>query len=170
MSGMVISQVAEIIPHRIERLVYLNAYLPSDGQSLFDLISENNSTNQTAPIENVMLISEDKRTCGIHPNNISLLFYNRCEGELLNQVPATFPPQATLPLTEKVRLSDENYGQVPKTYICCIDDQVIPINHQRHMMKQQACNEMVQLDADHSPFLSCPEVLASVLHSISLPS
>jgi hypothetical protein len=33
------------------------------------------------------------------------------------------------------------------------------------MLKNQACDEMVQLDSDHSPFLSCPELLAKVLNS-----
>ena len=34
MGGMVISQVAENIPGKIDKLVYLSAYLPANGQSL----------------------------------------------------------------------------------------------------------------------------------------
>jgi hypothetical protein len=37
------------------------------------------------------------------------------------------------------------------------------------MIRQQPCDEMIQLDADHSPFLCCPEQLASVLSS-ALPA
>lgn len=37
-SGMVISGVAEQVPERIGRLVYLDAYYPDDGQSLADLL------------------------------------------------------------------------------------------------------------------------------------
>ena len=35
--GMVISKVADMIPDRIRRLVYHNAFVPSDGQCLNDL-------------------------------------------------------------------------------------------------------------------------------------
>jgi pimeloyl-ACP methyl ester carboxylesterase len=35
--GMVISGVADRLPERIQHLVYLDAFLPADGQSLYDL-------------------------------------------------------------------------------------------------------------------------------------
>src|SRR5262249_2207584 len=37
--GMVISGVAEKIPEKIRSLVYLDAFAPADGRSLFDLVS-----------------------------------------------------------------------------------------------------------------------------------
>jgi len=160
MAGMVISQVAELIPESIERLVYLAAYLPRNGQSLFDLIESNHATGVTAPVETVMTMTADKRQCGIPADRIASLFYNRCPSEI---IPKTFPKQATLPLSGKVRLSGSRFGKLPKSYICCLDDCVIPIAHQRYMLTQQSCDEMIQLDADHSPFLSCPEVLAAIL-------
>jgi pimeloyl-ACP methyl ester carboxylesterase len=168
MSGMVISQVAEMRPDKIHRLIYLSAYLPCNGQSLFDLIAANQAALEATPIESAMQISEDKRFYGISPDDIRPLFYNRAQSEHLAAVPLTLPPQPALPLAGKVTLTEECFGKVAKTYICCLDDKVIPISHQRHMMKQQACKEMVQLDTDHSPFLSCPETLAAVLHSASL--
>lgn len=36
--GMVISKVADMVPERIRRLVYHNAFVPSDGQCLNDLV------------------------------------------------------------------------------------------------------------------------------------
>lgn len=170
MSGMVISQVAEMLPERIQRLAYLNAYLPRDSESLFDLIKVCRDHAGPALVEQSMLMSQDKRICRIADKDITPLFYNRCPPESAGLIPATFPPQATLPLSAKVSLSQGNYGQVPKTYICCQADRVIPVRHQRFMLSRQPCDEMIQLDADHSPFLSCPEELARVLHSVSLPA
>jgi len=168
MSGMVISQVAQMRPDKIHRLIYLSAYLPCNGQSLFDLIAANQAALEAAPIESAMQISEDKRFYSISPDDIRPLFYNRVQSERLATIPLTLPLQPALPLAGKVTLTKECFGKVAKTYICCLNDMVIPISHQRHMMKQQSCKEMVQLDADHSPFLSCPETLAAVLHSASL--
>ena len=168
MSGMVISQVTEMRPEKVHRLIYLSAYLPCNNQSLFNLIASNQDTLGAASIESIMEMSSDKRFYSIPANNIRPLFYNRVQASQLAAIPKNLPPQAVTPLTGKVSLSDECFGKVKKTYICCLDDQVIPIAHQRHMLKQQPCNEMVQLDTDHSPFLSCPDTLASVLHSASL--
>ena len=169
MSGMVISQVAQEMAAKLQRLVYLCAYLPCDGQSVFDLIAANRSEATGDPIEKAMQMSTDKRTCSIEASAIAPLFYNRCPATLRDEIPAAFPRQATLPLAGKVSLTEDRFGRVPKSYICCLDDQVIPIRSQRLMLKKQPCDEMIQLDADHSPFLSCPDTLAQVLHSMGLP-
>ena len=43
--GMVITGVADLIPAKIRALIYLDAFLPDDGQSLFDInISKNTQT------------------------------------------------------------------------------------------------------------------------------
>jgi pimeloyl-ACP methyl ester carboxylesterase len=39
-AGMVITGVAEAIPERLHTLVYLDAIIPSDGESLFDIVGE----------------------------------------------------------------------------------------------------------------------------------
>ena len=166
MAGMVISQVAEEIADKLERLVYLSAYLPENGQSLFSLIAVNRDNVGEAPIEKLMSVSTNTATCSIPDQSIQELFYN-CSPLAL--IPEHFPEQAALPFSGKVSLSEERFGRVKKTYICCLDDQVIPISHQRHMLKKQACHEMVQLDSDHSPFVSCPDLLGSILCSVSLP-
>jgi pimeloyl-ACP methyl ester carboxylesterase len=36
--GMVIGGVADVIPHRIKSLIFLDAYIPQDGKSAFDLV------------------------------------------------------------------------------------------------------------------------------------
>jgi pimeloyl-ACP methyl ester carboxylesterase len=38
-SGAVISGVADRVPERISKLVYIDAFVPGDGQAVFDLIS-----------------------------------------------------------------------------------------------------------------------------------
>lgn len=163
MAGMVISQVAQDIPAHIKQLVYLSAYLPADGQSLFDLIALNHRMVDAAPVESIMTMSRDKRRASIPPEQITPLFYNRTPAAMSSYIPTAFPEEATLPLSGKVQLSEDKFGSVPRMYISCLDDRVIPVRHQRLMLQSQGCNEMIQLDADHSPFISCPETLAALL-------
>jgi pimeloyl-ACP methyl ester carboxylesterase len=37
-AGMIITGVAEQVPHRLDRLVYVDAFIPDDGQSVLDLL------------------------------------------------------------------------------------------------------------------------------------
>lgn len=44
MGGMVVTAVAEKVPTKIQRLIYLGAFLPANGQSLIELIEMKNRT------------------------------------------------------------------------------------------------------------------------------
>ncbi len=52
-SGMVITGVADLIPERLSRLVYLDAYVPRDGESLIDLLGTALTTQLMAMAEGV---------------------------------------------------------------------------------------------------------------------
>jgi pimeloyl-ACP methyl ester carboxylesterase len=41
--GMIITGVANSVPERIRRLVYWNAFVPNDGESLYDMVRRNMS-------------------------------------------------------------------------------------------------------------------------------
>jgi hypothetical protein len=51
MGGIVITKVTDMIPDRIEKLVYLTAFLPQNGQSLMDIVTED-SESYNKPIFN----------------------------------------------------------------------------------------------------------------------
>ncbi|MEY4642554.1 MAG: hypothetical protein RLZZ227_2548 [Pseudomonadota bacterium] len=163
MAGIVISEVAARRPGKIARLVYLCGYLPRDGESLFDLIALNRSHEPFTAIDLALQMSDDKRTCTIATDQIIPLFYNQVPAELAARAKADFCVQATLPLAAQVQLDEQGWDQVKRTYILCTQDKVIPVHHQRRMLTRQHCDVLLQLDGDHSPFLSCPEQLALLL-------
>src|SRR5215469_17917651 len=37
--GMIITAVADRLPHRVRRLVYWNAFVPNDGESVYDMVT-----------------------------------------------------------------------------------------------------------------------------------
>jgi pimeloyl-ACP methyl ester carboxylesterase len=163
MAGIVVSEVAARRPDKIARLVYLCAYLPRDGESLFDLIALNRSHEPFTAIDMAMQMSDDKRSCTIASEQIIPLFYTQAPAALAANARADFCVQATLPLAAQVQLDEQAWAEVKRTYILCTQDKVIPVHHQRRMVTRQHCDVLLQLDADHSPFLSCPEQLALLL-------
>ncbi len=166
MAGMLISQLAEAHPERISLLVYLNAYLPQDGQSLFDLMKFYRLTGEKAAIENALQYSEDKRFCSLLDEAIIPLFYNCCADSLQQSAKAQIQPQASLPLAGRVKLSTEKFGSIPKVYIHSLQDRVIPAAQSRQMLAANQSMPVYTLDTDHSPFYSQPESLARLLSSL----
>jgi pimeloyl-ACP methyl ester carboxylesterase len=165
MAGLVVSEVAARRPHKVSRVVYVCAYLPRDGESLFDLVALNRSHEPFTAIDLAMQMSDDKRTCSVDADQIVPLFYTQASAEVAAQAQAAFGVQATLPLAAKVQLDEDAWAQVKRTYILCTGDKVVPVHHQRRMLARQHCDVLLQLDADHSPFLSCPEQFALLLQA-----
>ncbi len=165
MAGLVVSEVAARRPEKIRRLVYVCAYLPRDGESLFDLVALNRSHEPFTAIDLALQMSDDKRICTVDPDQIVPLFYTLAPAETAARAKAAFSPQATLPLAAKAQLDEAGWNRVKRTYVLCTQDKVIPVHHQRRMLTRQHCDVLLQLDADHSPFLSCPGQLALLLQA-----
>jgi pimeloyl-ACP methyl ester carboxylesterase len=163
MAGLVVSEVAARRPDKVARLVYVCAYLPRDGESLFEIIALNRSHEPFTAIDLAMQMSDDKRSCTIADDAIVPLFYQLAPTDVAAAAKSGFGIQATLPLAAKVQLDEASFARVPRTYIACNRDKVIPVHHQRRMLTRQPCDELLQLDTDHSPFHSCPEQLAALL-------
>src|SRR5690606_10900829 len=75
MAGIAVSAAAALRPEKITQLIYLCAYLPRDGESVFDLIALNRQHEPPTPIERALEISNDKRSCTVAAQQIIPLFY-----------------------------------------------------------------------------------------------
>ncbi|HEV2478103.1 MAG TPA: alpha/beta fold hydrolase [Puia sp.] len=163
MAGMIISAVAEKIPNRIDKLIYLAAYLPANGQSLLDLAS----TDKDSYLGNALVPSEDKLTIGIKKDVIVPAFCQDAPDGVKNVVVSTFRAEPAIPLTNKVTLTMENFGHVPKYYIHTLQDHTVSPELQKRMVA--AASNVVKeysLDSSHTPFLSMPDQLVDLLLKI----
>ena len=61
-----------------------------------------------------------------------------------------------------MRVTGSQFGAVPKTYIGSRDDRAVPWQLQREM-SEQAGADFIELDADHSPFMSATDDLVAAL-------
>jgi pimeloyl-ACP methyl ester carboxylesterase len=162
MAGMVLAQCASEAPERIKEAIYLCAYLPCSGDSVFDLSALERDAGTAPTVATALCMSEDKRSCTLDPMLAAQLFYNDAAPEAATRAVALLGTQATLPLAARVTLDEGNFARVPRTYVCCTHDRVIPLQLQRRMLRRQPCQQLLQFDCDHSPFLSQPERLAAL--------
>ena len=83
MGGMVVSLEAEKIPTRIEKLIYIGAYVPASGQSLFDLAL----MDKQSLLPPALIPSKDQLTLDIQHDQIINIFcqgFSNIESELKN--------------------------------------------------------------------------------------
>ena len=67
-----------------------------------------------------------------------------------------------------LRLTENNYGRVPKVYIECTEDKAVTPFIQRKMYTETPCEKVYSLAASHSPFFSKPQELSDILCEIAL--
>ncbi len=160
MGGIVITQTAELIPNKIDKLVYLCAFLPQNGESLGSKLD-----GEAGP---QFSINENDMTAELIPELIEQTFLNATEdgsikGASFNQM----RPQPLGPFQKELKISEENFGTVNRIYIETTLDRAIPIDFQRRMHTETTCTKIITLEADHSPFFSKTAELVSHLHELS---
>jgi pimeloyl-ACP methyl ester carboxylesterase len=161
--GVVISEVAEHRPDRIRTLVYLTAFLIRDGECLFDLAQLDHSSLVPAN----MVMSDDKVSSTMKDGSLRDAFYGECQEDDVALARSLLLPEPTLPLATAVRVTDGNFGRVPRVYIECLRDRAIPPALQRQMHAALPCRQVLALDTDHSPFFSRPDELTRHLLSLA---
>jgi pimeloyl-ACP methyl ester carboxylesterase len=161
--GAVISEVAERVPERIDRLVYLTAFLLEDGQSLADVANRHPDIGPGPLIRP----AEDPSRLTVELEPAIPVFYNRMSDDDARAATARLVPEPRAALTTPLKLSAERFGRVPRAYIECTDDRAISLEMQLEMQAVLPCDPVITLDCDHSPFYSAAPELAEALLSLA---
>ncbi len=158
MAGIIISQVAENVPDKIARLVYLASFLPQNGESLLTLAKMQKPTKVTSP----MRIVSEQNAVYFPAESIRAFSYHGCDEQVFNAVSPLFCVEPFLPWVTPVQITPERYGSVKRVYIECEQDQAIHLSSQQRMNALSSC-EVFRLNSDHSPFYSEPQGLVKIL-------
>jgi hypothetical protein len=80
---------------------------------------------------------------------------------------AKYRGEPAAPLTEKLTLSPANYGRVPKYYVRTLQDHAISPSLQDLMLQATPVQKEYRLTSSHTPQLSMPDELTSILTDIA---
>jgi len=167
MGGRVVTQVAEQRPDRIRAAVYLAAILLRNGESSVPADPETGVTF----IDRSIVASADGTSRMLREDAIrELLFHDCSDAEARRAMAQLNPRQASQPFTVPMRLTAERFGRVRKVYIECLQDRAVTPAQQRLMYTRTPCDQVISMNASHSPFLSLPEELADHLAAIGEPA
>ena len=150
--GMVITGVAAALGERIRSLVYLDAFLPEDGQSLFDLL---------APEMVNQFLSLAKSNHGLLPPIPAAAFNVNAKDAAW--VDRTCVPQSLLTFTEGVRFTGKEAAVPNRTYILATGYDMHVFDQFYERVKNNPKWKAHAVPCGHDVMVDQPEELAKLL-------
>ena len=153
MAGMIISQVAEDMPEKIEKLVYITAFVPAeDGQCMMPMI-ENDPWTQVGPATTSML---GNGLCTFVPKYVRNMAFNTSSDEVVDFALSHLKLENPKIWGDPVHLT-ENFHNIPKYYIHTLKDNCCTYYQQRIMVRHEPPVKEYYIDSDHFVMQSKPE-------------
>jgi len=166
MGGVTLTHLADIMPEKIDKLIYLAAFMTSPGKSVTDCLQAMPEEAASAELASIIKPVGDWVGIGLDTKNIAGLkeaFCADCSDKDIelaaehlikvnSSVPNVYVPVTAAPLE--------------RHYIVCRQDKTIPEPQQREMISAFPDTVVHELDSSHSPFLSQPKTLARLINSI----
>lgn len=163
MGGMVVTGVAEKIPSKISKLVYIGAFIPASEQSLGELAM----TDPDSKLGPNLMESADHLTLDVKRDNLTYLFINDGSQSVKDQMLSNYRAEPAIPFGGKITLTSANFGSVEKVYIKTMQDIVISPGLQDRMIAGAGIKTVHQVNTSHSPFLSQPRAVSDLLLQIA---
>ncbi|GEL19236.1 alpha/beta fold hydrolase [Pseudonocardia asaccharolytica] len=162
-AGMVITGVANRAPERLARLVYLDAFVPDDGQCLLDLLPDDRRTGLEALVEREGDGWLLPRFSAAPWEEIASRAWHVTDPADLAWV---LPRLRSTPFghfTGTVRGGNPAAAQVPRTYIRCVRFPHPGFDRHAEIAMVTPGWGFRRLDCAHLPYITCPDELAGLL-------
>src|SRR5262249_48315800 len=157
--GSVISRVAQCLPAKIARLIFIDAFVLADGESVYDNL----------PAELTMLLDQLARET---PDNTTLIpweiwrdhFIQDASEEIARLLWEQLTPEPNVPNQEKLDLKGFETLDIPKSYITCRQDFSLPPGSFHPQMSSRLGQfKLVEMDGSHEVLFTRPAALANKL-------
>jgi putative intracellular protease/amidase len=162
MAGIIISQVAENMPTKIEKLIYVSAYLPKNGENVTGIT---NKFLNNKPIE-VFEFNNDYSLVSIKKDAITTVVCSDCPSYMKDVLIKYHRAEPTKGLNDNVILSSK-FAAIPKYYIATKNDYAVPYALQLQMIKDNGTIKKVfEMNTSHLPFVVQPNEFLKIVMSI----
>ena len=165
MGGVVITQAAMHCRERIASLVFVCAFMPSNGQSLLDMTKLPEGADDQ--IQEHLTIEGDPPVAILSDEATARVIYNDCTSEQAAWAVSKRRPQPVAPYTTPVEIDDAMLASIPRSCVLSTRDQAMPLALMRRMIRDHPCEHVFELDADHAPFLSATDELVAALLDVA---
>jgi pimeloyl-ACP methyl ester carboxylesterase len=154
--GTTITGVADRLPERIRRLVYLDAMLLENGQSAFGLLPED--------VVAARIRAAQESSGGLSIPAPPAGAFGICDAAQVAWLEARLTAHPFNTYASPLRLAHPVGNGLPTTYVVCTDPIYAPLEESRHWVKAAGW-KTVEISTGHDAMVIAPERLAGLLET-----
>jgi pimeloyl-ACP methyl ester carboxylesterase len=162
-NGIMISQVAEYRPNKIDKLIYLAAYLIPNGKTQ----REYSVQDTQGVLKPYVVLDETLQASTLIPEIYNEGLYHDCDENITQLAKLLLSHEPIESGLTPLQLTEENFGSIPKYYIECTEDKAVTPFIQQKMYTDTLCDKVYSLPTSHSPFFSRPQELSDIFFEIA---
>lgn len=156
--GLVISGVADLMPQRLHRLVYLDAFLLESGVSTFDTLPAD-------VVEKLRAVAADQPVAALpapRPKSLGLT-----DPDDIAFVESRLTPQPLGTYETSIQLKHPIGNGLPCTYVHCTSPSFAAVQESREWVKSNTNWPWMELETGHDAMVSAPSLVTRLLCSLA---
>jgi pimeloyl-ACP methyl ester carboxylesterase len=161
-NGIVASSLAERVPDRIDRIIYLASFMLRDGERVLDYVPDRHSALAGKVDVNRLALWD-----WLRPEAYREALYADCSDDDIALASALLVREPVRPALTRLKLTSTRYGRVPRAYIRLTEDQAVSIELQDRLLARMPVDRVESLAASHSAYFSRPDALADIILKIA---
>jgi pimeloyl-ACP methyl ester carboxylesterase len=168
MGGMVITQAASQRPDRLAGLVYVAAFLPVPGESLIEITQLPEAAGDS--VQANIVVEGDPPVATMPPEAAPEALYHCCTPEQIEWALPRRGSQPVIPFTQPFTPPEGDssaFDALPRGYVTCLQDRAIRPALQTLLYTRAGCDPVLEIDTDHSPWLSRVDELVAALDRVA---
>jgi pimeloyl-ACP methyl ester carboxylesterase len=160
--GAAVASLAELELDAVAALVFVAGLLPPSGGTLMEGVGQLDPEYLAQAVW-----ASDRRSVWISPEGTREFVCSMCPRDIVDEVIRRMTPEPIAPYEAPIVTTSGRFGPVPRFFVETLRDKVAPLPLQRSVQEQAGFRHVLSVDADHAPFFSAPEALASSLEMIA---
>ncbi|HET9057844.1 MAG TPA: alpha/beta fold hydrolase [Chitinophagaceae bacterium] len=162
-NGIIISQTAEYRPEKIEKLIYLAAYLiPNDKTQ-----REYSLQDTEGVLKPYVNFYETTQSTTLRSEIYKEGLYADCDDDITELAKVLLSHEPFASAITPLQLTEEKFGSIPRYYIECTKDKAVTPFIQQKMYTEMPCKKVYSMATSHSPFFSQPKELVNIFCEVS---
>lgn len=158
-NGIVASSLAERVPDRIARTIYLASFMLPDGKRVLDYLPHNRASVLTGRVD----INRVALWDWLRPEAYREALYADCSDDDIALASTLLVREPLRPALTRLRLTDARYGRVPRAYIRLTQDHAVSVALQDRLLNETRVDRVASIDASHSAYFSQPDALVTTI-------
>lgn len=170
MGGMAVTQAAAQRPDLVGALAYVAAFLPVAGESLIDLSHRPEAGEDQ--VQANLTVSGDPPVAALSPEGALKATCQLATEEQAAWAAQHRRPQPVVPFTQPLTVPDgsaDAFAGLRRAYVVALQDRAIWPELQRFMAARAGCDPVLEIDTDHSVWLTRPEETVAAIDRIARP-